>query len=270
MDKRQMLHEPSAPDGCLREAIGHAAGAKERLLQVHRLETIGQLAGGLLHDFNNLLLVCDGQLELIEEMVYGLPAVREPLQACRRAFERTRSLTRGMLAFLRDGAPHPEPLNLGGIIDDFTMLLRLAVGSKVRVTVDHALDLWPCAADRNQMLNAVLNLAINARDAMPGGGGLHLAIRNASLAVGDAAVSAGAVPGDYVVLAVADTGTGMPAEVLARASEPFFTTKHHTKGNGLGLSMVQCFAKQSGGTLAIESEPGRGTVVRIYLPRAKE
>jgi PAS domain S-box-containing protein len=236
----------------------------EQLRQAQKMEAVGQLTGGVAHDFNNILAVIVGNAELLgadeEESDPGL-------QSILRAALRGADLTQRLLAFSRRQALRPSPLGLGTMVDGMRDMLERSLGEQVAIEVRMEDDLWPCLCDRGQIENALLNLAINARDAMPGGGKLTISGRN--VPTGDPFVprSSDDEPGDFVELAVKDSGVGMSAEILEHAMEPFFTTKDVGEGSGLGLSMVYGFARQSGGHLTIDSETGAGTTVRLYLPR---
>jgi len=233
-----------------------------------RLQAMGQLTGGIAHDFHNLLTVVLGNLELakpkLEENSPVLPRIEQAIWGARRGA----TLTQQLLAFARKQPLAPAPINLSAMLPDMAELLRRTLGAHIEVRVVDAAGLWPAMADAVQVESALLNLALNARDAMPEGGRLTIELANKVLDEGYARQHAEVTPGDYVMLGVSDTGTGMPPEVLARAFEPFFTTKEVGKGTGLGLAMVFGFAKQSGGHVKVYSEPGEGTTVRLYLPRA--
>ncbi|MCG7360543.1 CHASE3 domain-containing protein [Roseomonas sp. ACRSG] len=233
-----------------------------------RLQAMGQLTGGIAHDFNNLLTVVLGNLELakpkLEENSPVLPRIEQAIWGARRGA----TLTQQLLAFARKQPLAPVPINLSAMLPDMAELLRRTLGAHIEVRVVDAAGLWPAMADAVQVESALLNLALNARDAMPEGGRLTIELANKVLDEGYARQHTEVTPGDYVMLGVSDTGTGMPPEVLTRAFEPFFTTKEVGKGTGLGLAMVFGFAKQSGGHVKVYSEPGEGTTVRLYLPRA--
>jgi PAS domain S-box-containing protein len=239
--------------------------AEAQLHHAQKMESVGQLTGGIAHDFNNLLTVVIGSLDAIVGRVSE--DLRPAAESALRAAERGAGLVRQLLAFSRRQLLRPETIALNRIVADMDDLLRRTLGEDIEIVTNPAADLWPALADRGQVENALLNLAINARDAMPGGGKLTIETSNVHLDEEYAARNAEVTPGDYALLAVTDTGTGMPADVAERAVEPFFTTKAFGKGSGLGLSMVYGFAKQSGGHLKIYSEPGHGTTVRLYLPR---
>jgi PAS domain S-box-containing protein len=238
--------------------------AEAALAQSQRLEAVGQLTGGVAHDFNNLLTVIAGNLHFIAESATGNDRLQRLVTSSHRAVERGARLTGQLLAFSRRQVLLPEIVRVDQVIRDFGSLLRRAVGDSVDLQVQSQAGLWLCEVDPAQFESAVLNLALNARDAMPRGGRLTLAAFNVeSDAVGE-------VPsGDCVAVAVADTGTGMAPEVLAHAVEPFFTTKEVGKGSGLGLSQVYGFVEQSGGKLQIDSQPGGGTRVTMLFPARK-
>ena len=253
------------------ENIRMAAREREsavQLRQAQKMESLGQLTGGVAHDFNNLLTVILGNADLLVED-FGEKPTRQRTNAemIQRAAERAADLTKRLLAFSRRQVLQPTEVDANGLLKGMEGLLRRSLGAHVEVRFSLAADLWPTLIDPSQTEIAILNLAINARDAMPDGGLLTIETANveANLPAGEAGE---AVSGAYVMIAVKDAGTGMPPEVLARAVEPFFTTKEAGKGSGLGLSMVYGFAQQSSGHMRIESEPGRGTTVRLYLPRA--
>jgi signal transduction histidine kinase len=238
------------------------------LRQAQKMEAIGQLAGGVAHDFNNLLGVIIGNLDGITEM--GLPdeemvdMVRDALNAALRGA----SLTRHLLAYSRRQNLNEQVLEPDQVLRDITGLLRRTLGETIRIETQLAPDLWKACLDLNQLENALLNLAVNARDAMPAGGQLTIAAQNAVLDEA-AAGEIGATQGRYVMIAVGDSGMGMTPDVVVRACEPFFTTKPIGAGTGLGLSMVYGFVRQSKGGLRIESELGHGTTVRLYFPAAE-
>jgi PAS domain S-box-containing protein len=237
------------------------------LLNAQRLEAVGQLTGGVAHDFNNLLTVILGNIELLE------PKLRDDLSRslageAREAAEMGARLTDRLLTFARRQRLETQSLNLNEFVLGLIELLRRTIGAPIDLSTSLAPDLWPTVADPGQVESAVLNLVLNARDAMPYGGRLVIETFNAALEAPDVAIVPGMVAGDYVVLSVADTGHGMPPEVRARAFEPFFTTKGAGRGSGLGLATIYGFARQSGGNVTIYSEAGKGTTVNLYLPRA--
>ena len=235
--------------------------ARDRLHQAQKLEAIGRLTGGVAHDFNNLMMAISGGLNLLSS---GKPERRESvLQEMRLAVERAANLTRQLLAFARREKLHPQVIGVAEILSAMRILLKRAVGAEYSIEYRLASDLWPVDVDPGQLEMAILNLAINARDAMPGGGAITVAAENTTEPAGAGRNA------ERVRIAVADTGLGMTPEVQARAFEPFFSTKGAGRGTGLGLSQVHGFAEQSGGTVAIESSPGRGTMVALLLPRAR-
>lgn len=240
---------------------------EEQLRQSQKMEAIGQLTGGIAHDFNNLLMVIGGSLDMLDQRVAKNDKITRYLAAARHGVERGAKLNQQLLAFSRRQDLRAETICIEDLIDTFENLLDRAVGEAVTVNIEEAPEQWYCRTDPHQLETAILNLAINARDAMPQGGTLTLktAIRKLDP---QAATANGANVGDYVVVSVADTGVGMAADIVDRVFEPFFTTKEVGKGTGLGLSQVYGFARQSGGFVAIESHPGIGTTVSIHLPRA--
>ncbi len=241
--------------------------ADERLQQAQRMEVVGQLTGGIAHDFNNLLTIILGNIDEVLRLHPDEPAIRKAAERVSGAAERAATLTRQLLAFSRRQTLNPKPVNVTMLLAGMSNLLQHTLGENVRVRTTFSGN-WPCKVDAHQFESTILNLVINARDAMSEGGTLVLEVSNARL---DAELLGGdRVSGDYVVIAITDTGEGMPAEVLERACEPFFTTKPLGRGTGLGLSQVYGFVRQSGGHLSIASEPGQGTTIRIFLPRSRE
>ena len=247
-----------------RRAVAEAA-----LERSQRMEAIGQLASGVAHDFNNLLTAVIGNLELIAEDEHASHRVRQLAARALRAALRGESLTTQLLAFARRQPLRPSVVQVGKVLDAMLPLIADAVGETIRVSCRSPPDLSAIRVDQGQLEAALLNLALNARDAMPRGGLLRIEARNAAVDR-DEAASRAIPPGDYVVIEIADTGVGMQTDVAARAFEPFFTTKETGKGSGLGLSMVYGFARQSGGTAEIESRADVGTTIRLYLPRSGE
>ena len=239
--------------------------AEEKLRQAQKMEAVGQLTRGVAHDFNNLLSVIQGNAELLDGQVGpDNPLVTPILRASRRGAE----LTQRLLAFSRQQALRPTPCDLREMVSGVAGLLRRTLGETIEIASVVEGDLSHVMADPGQLENALLNLAVNARDAMPKGGQLTIECRNTRLNEAYTARNPETLVGDYVLLAISDNGTGMTPEVQAQAFEPFFTTKDVGKGSGLGLSMVYGFAKQSGGHAALYSEPGKGTTVKLYLPVA--
>lgn len=239
----------------------------EALLRAQRLEAVGQLTGGIAHDFNNLLQVILGNAELLSEQLRGEPRARALVELTRAAAERGADLTHQLLAFARRQTLAPQPTDIRALLEGMRRLLQRAIGGHIGIRFDVKEDLWPAMVDAAQLESAVMNLCINARDAMPAGGRITIDAANVNIDVRGAQPE-DLAPGAYVMLTVADTGSGMDAATLARAFEPFFTTKDAGKGTGLGLSTVYGFVKQSQGHITLQSARGRGTVVRIYLPRA--
>ncbi len=245
------------------------AAAQEQLRQAQKMEAVGQLTGGVAHDFNNLLQVVLGSIDLLRRR---LPPdaderTRRSLDGAAAAAKRGAALTARLLAFSRRQTLEPKPVDANKLVAGMSDLLRRSLGEAVRIETVLGGGLWRTCADPNQLENAILNLAVNARDAMPPEGG-KLTVETANAHLDDRyALDAEVPPGQYVMIAVSDTGSGMSPEVASRAFEPFFTTKEVGQGTGLGLSQVYGFVKQSGGHVKIYSEPGEGTTVKIYLPR---
>ncbi|WP_158881014.1 PAS domain-containing sensor histidine kinase [Rhodanobacter sp. L36] len=239
---------------------------EEQLRQAQKMEAIGQLTGGIAHDFNNLLMVVGGSLDMLDQRIEKDEKTARYLAAARQGVERGARLNQQLLAFSRRQDLRVEAVCIEDLIGTFENLLDRAVGETITVHIERAPELWYCRTDPHQLETAILNLAINARDAMPQGGAITLRTRILQLDAQGAATS-GAAAGDYVVVSLSDTGMGMPPDVVDRVFEPFFTTKDVGKGTGLGLSQVYGFARQSGGFVNIESQPGSGTTVFIHLPR---
>ncbi|MDY0871251.1 ATP-binding protein [Dongia rigui] len=237
------------------------------LRQSQKLEAIGQLTGGIAHDFNNLLGVIIGSIDTLMPHLSKPDDIDLANEALNGAL-RGAALTRQMLAFARRQALNPGILNLGEHLPQIATMMRRTLGENIVVTTHYSPDLWACLVDAGQLDNVLLNFAINARDAMPEGGHLTIEVGNAVLDAHYADSNAEVASGEYVRIAVTDDGIGIPPELLGRIMEPFFTTKEPGKGTGLGLSMAFGFAKQSGGHLKVYSEPGHGTTVNLYLPRA--
>ena len=244
--------------------------AEERLRGAQRMEAVGQLTGGVAHDFNNLLQVIRGNLELLEPALAGQEGAQRRLRNALYGADRAAQLTRQLLAFARRQPLEPQVINLSRLFGDMADLLRRTLGEGIEIETVVTDGLWNTVADPAQVESAVLNLAINARDAMVDGGRLTIEITNATLDEAYTRDIEDLQPGQYVLIAVSDTGEGMTEEVQAKVFEPFFTTKTDGKGTGLGLSMVYGFVRQSNGHVQIYSEPGQGTTVKIYLPRARQ
>jgi len=237
------------------------------LAQAQKMEVVGQLTGGLAHDFNNLLGVVIGNLDLIQEELpaghNARPLVEMALDACLRGAQ----LNKSLLAFSRRQELRPQRADPAAAVQNMAKMLKRMIGENIEVEASVAPDIWPVRVDLSQLESAILNLAVNARDAMPDGGKLVIEASNAILDDSYASENNEVLPGEYVLIAISDTGTGMSSDTLARVFEPFFTTKEVGKGSGLGLSMVHGFMKQSRGHVKLYSEVDRGTTVRLYLPR---
>ncbi len=239
---------------------------EEKLVHAQKLEVVGQLTGGVAHDFNNILAIISGNVEFLAS---DGDVGDEYLEPILRATERGAALTQRLLAFSRTQALQTRPIDIGALVSEMSSLLSRTLGETIVIEHRAAAGLWHALADSGQLQNALLNLCVNARDAMPSGGVLKIESSNVRVDEADTAADRNLGVGDYIVMAVSDTGQGMTTAVHARAFEPFFTTKGVTAGSGLGLSMVYGFTKQSGGHVSISTERGRGTTVRLYLPRAK-
>jgi PAS domain S-box-containing protein len=266
---------PIVENGRIERAIVVATDISERrdleaqLLQAQKLEAVGQLTGGVAHDFNNLLTVILGNLQLVASSLPEGDSAQSFIENARAAARRGAALTHRLLAFARRQTLQPRVLDAGELVAGMDDLLRRTLGETISIQIVRAESLWKCRIDPTQLENVILNLAINARDAMPRGGRLTIETSNALLADSTARQRDGAPPGPYVALAISDTGAGMSREIVEHAFEPFFTTKELGQGSGLGLSMVYGFVKQSGGHVEIESRPGEGTTLRVYLPPAE-
>ncbi|MCB9968598.1 MAG: PAS domain S-box protein [Geminicoccaceae bacterium] len=251
------------------EAVAEQRKAELQLAQAQKMEAVGKLTGGVAHDFNNLLQVIGGSLQLLTREVAGNERAEGLVRNALVGVTRGANLASQLLSFGRRQPLEPRPINLGRVLRNLDDMLRRALGEEIEIETVVAGGIWNCLADATQVENAILNLAINSRDAMGGRGKLTLEAGNASLDDAYAAEHAEVTAGQYVMLAVTDTGSGIPADVLERVFDPFFTTKPEGEGSGLGLSGVYGFAKQSGGHVKIYSEEGQGTTVRLYLPRTR-
>ncbi len=256
----------------LREEAAKRESAEATLRQSHKMEAVGQLTGGLAHDFNNLLTIILGNLDTARRRLANMSAdasapLARPLDAALQGAKKAAKLTHRLLAFSRQQALEPAPLDLNKLIGGISELLLRTVGSPVAIETVLAGGLWLTLADANQMENVLINLVVNAKDAMPDGGKITIETANGYLDEAYAASFSDVSPGQYTVLSVTDTGTGIDPSILERVFEPFFTTKQPGSGTGLGLSMIHGFVKQSGGHIRIYSEVGHGTSVKIYLPR---
>jgi signal transduction histidine kinase/CheY-like chemotaxis protein len=263
----QALALPSP--GQMREANAALQESEDRLRQAQKMEAVGQLTGGIAHDFNNMLQGIAGGLELMQRRI----AQGQPEEAARfvavaqQSVVRAAGLTHRMLAFARRQALNPRPVEPDTLVRGIAEMIQRTVGPGVQLELRLRDGKWAALCDANQLESALLNLAINARDAMPDGGTLTIATADRPVTAAELSGQDGAEPGDYVEMSVADTGTGMTPDVMARAFEPFFTTKPIGEGSGLGLSQIYGFVRQSGGFIRMESAPGQGTTLRLFLPR---
>jgi signal transduction histidine kinase/CheY-like chemotaxis protein len=252
-------------EGALRAEMAQREEAEARLRQAQKMESIGRLTGGIAHDFNNMLTAIAGNLERVLLREQDPEKIRH-LKNIEQTASHGARLVHHLLAFARKQHLEPQPVNINRLVEDFVGILQSTCGSKVRIDVEPGRDLWLAMVDANQVETAILNIALNARDAMPMGG--RICIESANVPYDAPQRPRELDPGEFVSITMRDTGTGMTEEVLAKAFDPFFTTKEFGRGSGLGLSQVHGIAKQSGGTVEIESIPGQGTTVRIYLPKA--
>jgi PAS domain S-box-containing protein len=241
---------------------------EEALRQSQKMEAVGQLTGGIAHDFNNLLTGIIGSIELIRRRIAAgkLDEIEKFMGAAMASANRAAGLTHRLLAFARRQPLDPQPLDVNALVGNVEDLLRRTLGEQVQLRIQLGSEVWPALTDSNQLENAILNLAINGRDAMPKGGILTIETQNVTVGAEDHHGDS-LEPGDYTLISVSDTGTGMSPETVSRAFEPFFTTKPIGQGTGLGLSMIYGFAKQSRGQVRIESELGKGSKITLYLPR---
>jgi PAS domain S-box-containing protein len=253
---------------CVKEDITARKSIEEQLRQSQKLQALGQLTGGIAHDFNNLLAIIIGNLQLLSERIPADERTRALLQDAIWSAQRGGELTHRLLAFARRQPLKPGVIELNEVIDKMSDLLRRTIGAGIEIRTRLDPELWKALADRGELERALVNLAVNARDAMWGKGTLTLETRNVHLGSEYADQYQEVTPGDYAMLAVTDTGCGMSPDVLKHVFEPFFTTKEFGKGSGLGLSMVYGFAKQSEGHVSIYSDIGHGTTVKLYLPRS--
>jgi signal transduction histidine kinase/CheY-like chemotaxis protein len=253
----------------LRTEVLEHGEAQAQLRQMQKMESIGQLAGGIAHDFNNMLAIIVGSLDMAKRRLAKgeLDRAEKAIDNAAEGARRAAVLTARLLAFSRQQPLEPQPLDANKLVSAMSELLRRAIGEHIRVETVLAGGLWLAFADGAQLENAIVNLAVNARDAMPDGGRLTIETANTDLDDRYAASHAEVTPGQYVLVSLTDTGTGMPPEVAERAFDPFYTTKGVGKGTGLGLSQVFGYVKQSGGHVKIYSEVGQGTTIKIYLPR---
>ncbi|MGH7466881.1 MAG: ATP-binding protein [Longimicrobiales bacterium] len=257
-------------EDALRESQDALRKSEEQLRQAQKMEAVGQLAGGIAHDFNNLLTAIRGHAELLLGEMASQHPLRSDLEEINRAAERASTLTRQLLAFSRRQILQPRVLDLDVVVAEMERLLRRLIGEDIELVTSSAAANAFVRADRGQLEQVLMNLAVNARDAMPAGGRLTITADTVTLDESYVRLHPGARSGAYVRLSVCDTGTGMDAGTLLHVFEPFFTTKAVGKGTGLGLAMVYGIVKQSGGYIAVESETGMGTTFEIYLPRVCE
>ena len=252
------------------EDISTRKHAEEALRQAQKMEAVGRLAGGVAHDFNNLLTVINGFSEMVLGHLHDGDPLREPVQQIKRAGDRATVLTRQLLVLSRKQVLVPVVLDLNAVLADLTKILPQLIGQHVAARICGDPNLGRVKADAGQLEQVMLNLVVNARDAMPAGGELILETSNVVLDDAYAAGHAGVQPGDYVQLAVSDTGSGIDPSILERIFEPFFTTKGPEEGTGLGLAIVYGIVKQSGGHVEVFSEVGVGTTFKVYLPRVRD
>lgn len=252
---------------CVKEDITERKGTEERLRQAHKMHAIGELTGGIAHDFNNLLAIIIGNLQLLEEELADNDPRRELISDAMWSAERGAELISRLLAFSRRQRLNPKATDLNQVVREMTDLLRRTLGETIEIREILAPALVKTMIDQGQLQNVLLNLTVNARDAMPKGGVLTITTENAVLMADEIEDKHGVKPGEYAVMSITDTGVGMPADVLERIFEPFFSTKPFGKGSGLGLSMVYGFVTQSGGHITVDSEVGRGTTIKLYLPK---
>jgi signal transduction histidine kinase/ActR/RegA family two-component response regulator len=266
-DLIERTNQLAATNTRLEGEIAQRRIAEDQLRQAHKMEAIGQLTGGIAHDFNNLLTAVIGHLEMAEPRVIRDSRTSGLVRAALRAADRGATLTRHLLAFARRQHLEPRAVDTVAVVDDVEQMLRQTIGPDIHLVITAGSDLPLVWVDPNQLELAILNLALNARDAMPVGGTLRIGVETGRAEPGVS--SPGLSSGNYLIVSVSDTGTGMNPETLARAFEPFFTTKEAGRGSGLGLSIVHGFAAQSGGSVRITSSVGHGTNVDLWLPRAE-
>jgi two-component system, NtrC family, sensor kinase len=260
----QIRERNTAVEALQREMIERQQ-AEDALRQSQKLEALGQLTGGVAHDFNNLLLILSTNLHLLRKTI-EVPELQARLATMERAVARGESLTRHLLAFGRRQSLQPQPVELRDRLAKAAELLRRSLREDIDIRLEVPGDIWPIEIDPHEFELALINLAVNAKDAMPARGTLAISARNTTL--GRMGETIEDLEGDFVAISMRDDGTGIPPAIIARVFEPFFTTKETGKGTGLGLSQVYGFAKQSGGTALISSAEGRGTTVTLFLPRA--
>ena len=248
-----------------REAQLALQEAEKQRAHAQKMDALGQLTGGVAHDFNNLLMVIGGHLQAIQKAAAGDPKIGRAADAISFAVERGGALTRQLLTFARRQTIHPVVIEISEQIEAIRDMLASSLGRSVNLIATIGSDIWPIKVDNNEFELALVNLAINARDAMPEGGTVSIVAENVHLKCDDTKAR---INGDFVAVRVSDTGCGIAPNVLPKVFDPFFTTKAPEKGKGLGLSQVHGFVHQSGGTVAVESDLGRGTCITLFLPRA--
>jgi signal transduction histidine kinase/CheY-like chemotaxis protein len=264
----ERTEELEAANQRLRDEAASRAAAEAQIRQMQKMEAVGLLTGGIAHDFNNMLAIVVGSLDIAKRhLLSDREKAERFINNAMEGAQRGAQLTARLLAFARQQPLDPRPLDTNALVRDMSDLLTRSIGENIRLETALASELWSTLTDASQLESAVVNLCVNSRDAMPEGGRLTLETGNVTLDEAYAAANMDARPGDYVMIAVADSGTGMAPEVIARAFDPFFTTKGTGKGTGLGLSQVYGFVRQSEGHVSIESRLGAGTTVRIFLPR---
>jgi signal transduction histidine kinase/CheY-like chemotaxis protein len=263
----ELEHRVTERTAALERQVAERQRAEDQVRQLQKIESVGQLTGGIAHDFNNMLAVVIGSLEMARRRKDDPIRVATSIGNAEEAAKRAAQLTNRLLAFSRQQPLSPQVLDANKLVSGMSDLLMRTLGETIQVETVLAGGLWRTFADAGQVENAILNLAVNARDAMPDGGRLTIETANADLDDRYASVNAEVQPGQYVLISVTDMGTGISPEVLERAFEPFYTTKGVGRGTGLGLSQVYGFVKQTQGHVAIYSEVGQGTTVKIYLPR---
>ncbi|PDT89886.1 hybrid sensor histidine kinase/response regulator [Bradyrhizobium sp. Y36] len=249
--------------------ITQKRAAEEQLVQSQKMEAVGQLTGGIAHEFNNMLTVITGTIEILADAVKDNPPLATITKLISEAADRGAALTSSLLSFARKQALQPADIDVNELLEELAKLLLATFDKKIEIATRLDRNVWLAFADRGQLSSALLNLAINGRDAMLDGGRLTLTTRNVVFGVREAIAVGAGYAGDYVEIEIADTGSGIPQAILERIFDPFFSTKEVGKGTGLGLSMVFGFVKQSGGGIKVASEEGRGTVFTIYLPKAE-
>jgi PAS domain S-box-containing protein len=267
---RERTSELEAANSALQKEIAERNRALDQLRQAQKVEAVGRLAGGIAHDFNNMLTAINGFADLLIQQMKENDPMRREAEEIRKAGERAASLTRQLLAFSRRQILQPKVLDLNEVISQFERMLHRLIGEDIKLRTSYGRNLWRVKADPGQIEQAIMNLAVNSRDAMPAGGTLSIDTANVQLSEAIPVGSGAIPPGPYVLLSVSDTGCGLDDTAKSHLFEPFFTTKEQGKGTGLGLAMVYGFVKQSGGYILADSEVGKGTTFRIYLPRTGE